>query len=153
MQTKDILKKVTEYISPFIAQNNYEIVDLEYLKEGSNYYLRIFVDKKGGFTINDCEVLSRYIEKLLDKDDIIQNAYILEVCSPGAERPLKKESDFLKYKGRHVYIKLYSPINNQKEFEGELLGLIDNQIVIKQDDEELKFNKKDVAICRLCIVF
>lgn len=153
MQTKDIIKKVTDYAMPIIEENNFELVEVEFVKEGSNYYLRLYVDKEGGFSIQDCEKVSRYIEQKLEEDDIIEKAYILEVSSPGIDRILKKDSEYIKYKGRIVDIKLYKPIEKTKEFQGELVGLIDNQIVINEEGTELKFDRKDVAVCRLAVIF
>lgn len=153
MQTKDIIKKVEEYVNPIIEQNNYELVETEFVKEGANYYLRLYIDKEGGFSINDCEKVSRYLEQKLEEDDFIDKAYILEVSSPGIDRVLKKDSEYIKYKGRIVDIKLYKPIDKVKEFQGELIGLIDDKIYIKQDDKEISFDKKDVAICRLAVIF
>ncbi len=153
MQTKDIIKKVEEYVMPIIEQNNYELVETEFVKEGANYYLRLYIDKEGGFSINDCEIVSRYLEQKLEEDDFIDKAYILEVSSPGIDRVLKKDSEYVKYKGRIVDIKLYKPIDKVKEFQGELIGLVDDKIVIKEDNQEISFNKKDVAICRLAVIF
>ena len=144
MQTKDIIKKVEEYVMPIIEQNNYELVETEFVKEGANYYLRLYIDKEGGFSINDCETVSRYLEQKLEEDDFIDKAYILEVSSPGIDRVLKKDSEYIKYKGRIVDIKLYKPIDKVKEFQGELIGLIEDKI---------SFDKKDVAICRLAVIF
>ncbi len=153
MQTKDIIKKVEEYVMPIIEQNNYELVETEFVKEGANYYLRLYIDKEGGFSINDCETVSRYLEQKLEEDDFIDKAYILEVSSPGIDRVLKKDSEYTKYKGRIVDIKLYKPIDKVKEFQGELIGLIEDKIVINQDNKEISFDKKDVAICRLAVIF
>ena len=153
MQTKDIIKKVEEYVMPIIEQNNYELVETEFVKEGANYYLRLYIDKDGGFSINDCETVSRYLEQKLEEDDFIDKAYILEVSSPGIDRVLKKDSEYTKYKGRIVDIKLYKPIDKVKEFQGELIGLIEDKIVINQDNKEISFDKKDVAICRLAVIF
>ena len=153
MQTKDIIKKVEEYVIPIINQNNYELVETEFVKEGANYYLRLYIDKEGGFSINDCEMVSRYLEQKLEEDDFIDKAYILEVSSPGIDRVLKKDSEYIKYKGRVVDIKLYKPIDKVKEFQGELIGLIEDKIVINQDNKEISFDKKDVAICRLAVIF
>ncbi|MDE6357272.1 MAG: ribosome maturation factor RimP [Eubacteriales bacterium] len=153
MQTKDIIKKVTDYAMPIIEENNFELVEVEFVKEGSNYYLRLYVDKEGGFSIQDCEKVSRYIEQKLEEDDIIEKAYILEVSSPGIDRILKKDTEYIKYKGRIVDIKLYKPIEKTKEFQGELIGLIDNQIVINEEGTELRFDRKDVAVCRLAVIF
>ncbi len=153
MQTKDIIKKVEEYVMPIIEQNNYELVETEFVKEGANYYLRLYIDKEGGFSINDCETVSRYLEEKLEQDDFIDKAYILEVSSPGIDRVLKKDSEYIKYKGRIVDIKLYKPIDKVKEFQGELIGLIDDKIVINEDGKEISFDRKDVAICRLAVIF
>lgn len=153
MQTKDIIKKVEEYVMPIIDKNNYELVETEFVKEGANYYLRLYIDKEGGFSINDCETVSRYLEQKLEEDDFIDKAYILEVSSPGIDRVLKKDSEYIKYKGRIVDIKLYKPIDKVKEFQGELIGLIEDKIVINQDNKEISFDKKDVAICRLAVIF
>lgn len=153
MQTKDIIKKVEDLVMPIILENNYELVETEFIKEGANYYLRLYIDKDGGFSINDCEKVSRYLEQKLEEDDFIDKAYILEVSSPGIDRVLKKDSEYVKYKGRIVDIKLYKPIDKVKEFQGELVGLIDDKIVIIEKDKELSFDKKDVAICRLAVIF
>lgn len=153
MQVKDIIKKVTEYTMPIIEENNFELVEVEFVKEGANHYLRLYVDKEGGFSIQDCEKVSRYLEKKLEEDDFIEKAYILEVSSPGIDRILKKDSEYVKYKGKIVDVKLYKPIDKVKEFQGELIGLIDDQIVINEDGKELKFDRKDVAVCRLAVIF
>lgn len=153
MQAKDIIKNVENLVMPIITENNYELVEIEFIKEGANYYLRLYIDKDGGFSINDCEKVSRYLEQKLEENDFIDKAYILEVSSPGIDRVLKKDSEYVKYKGRIVDIKLYKPINKVKEFQGELIGLIDDKIVIIENDKELSFDKKDVAICRLAVIF
>ncbi len=153
MQTKDIIKKVEDYVLPIIEQNNYELVEVEFTKEGANYYLRLYVDKEGGFSIDDCEKVSRYLEQKLEEDDFIEKAYILEVSSPGIDRVLKKDSEYQKYKGRIVDVKLYKPIDKVKEFQGELIGLIDEKIVINENGKEYSFDRKDVASCRLAVIF
>ena len=153
MQTKDIIKKVEDYVLPIIEQNNYELVEVEFTKEGANYYLRLYVDKEGCFSIDDCEKVSRYLEQKLEEDDFIEKAYILEVSSPGIDRVLKKDSEYQKYKGRIVDVKLYKPIDKVKEFQGELIGLIDEKIVINENGKEYSFDRKDVASCRLAVIF
>ncbi len=153
MQTKDIIKKVEEYVTPVITENNFELVEVEFVKEGANFYLRLYVDKEGGFCIEDCQKVSRYIEAKLEEDDFIEKAYILEVSSPGIDRVLKKDYEFTKYKGRLVDVKLYKAIDKTKEFQGELVGLVDNKIIIKIQEEEQSFERKDVATCRLAVVF
>lgn len=153
MQTKDIISKVTQYVMPIIEENNFDLVEVEFIKEGTNYYLRLYVDKEGGFSIQDCEKVSRYLEAKLEEDDFIEKAYILEVSSPGIDRILKTDKEYIKYKGRTVDIKLFKPIEKTKEFQGELIGLIDNQIIIQENGKQLKFDKKDVAVCRLSVIF
>lgn len=154
MNNKDVINKVENLVLPVISENNFELVDIEFVKEGPNWYLRVFIDKQGGITIDDCEIVSRNLEAKIEKDDFIEQAYIFEVSSPGIDRVLKKDFEFEKYKGKTVDVKLYKPINKCKEFQGELLGLVDNNIVIKdENNNEVCFDKKAVAICRLAVIF
>ena len=153
MQVKDILAKVEEKLLPVISDNGYELVDIEFVKEGPNKYLRVYADKEGGITIDDCEIISRALETELEKDDFIEEAYILEVSSPGIDRILKKDFEYTKYKGRLVDIKLYKPVDKVKQIQGNLIGLVDNKIVIEENGKEVSFDKKDVAVCRLAIEF
>lgn len=154
MGNPKIESKIEQLVMPIINQNNFELVDIEFLKEGSNWYLRIYVDKQGGFTIDDCELVSKQLGEILEKDDPIEQPYILEVSSPGLDRPLKKESDFIKYKGEVVDVKLYKAINKTKEFQGILKGL-ENDIVTIEDEtgKELSFSRKEIAIIRLAVLF
>ena len=153
MQVKDILNKVEEKLMPIMQDNKFELVEVEFVKEGPNRYLRVYADKEGGITIDDCEVISRALEAELEKDDFIEQAYILEVSSPGIDRILKKDFEYAKYKGRLVEVKLYKPIDKIKQFQGNLIGLIDGKIVIEENGEEISFDRKDVASCRLAVVF
>ena len=147
-------KVVEDLIAPIVAEQNLELVDVEFVKEGQNWYLRIYADKDGGITIDDCEALSRAVEVVLDEKDPIKQMYILEVSSPGIDRPLKKESDFIKYAGEIVDIKLYKPENGSKEFQGTLKGLENNIITILDDDgNEISFDRKAVAGIRLAVIF
>ncbi len=153
MQVKDILVKVEEKLSPIINDNGYELVDIEFVKEGPNKYLRVYADKDGGITIDDCEIISRALEAELEKDDFIEETYILEVSSPGIDRILKKDFEYIKYRGRLVDIKLYKPIDKVKQFQGKLIGLADDKIVIEESGKEISFERKDVAVCRLAVEF
>jgi len=151
---QNIEQTVETYLKPILDEHNFELVDVEYVKEGTNWYLRVFIDKEGGITIDDCELVSRALEKILDKEDPIKNSYILEVSSPGLDRPLKKDSDFEKYKGRIVDIKLYKPFNKKKEYSGELLELRDNIVyIIDEEGNQLSFNRNNIAIVRLAVIF
>ena len=114
----EIEQKTEELVTPIIDENHFELVDVEYVKEGANWYLRIYADKEGGISIDDCVLISRALEAKLDADDFIKDAYILEVSSPGLGRPLKKEKDFQISIGQSVDIKLYKAIDKQKEFTG-----------------------------------
>ncbi len=151
---KSIEAAIEELVSPIVDTKGFEIVDIEYVKEAGEYYLRIFLDKEGGISLNDCESVSRELSEILDVKDPIKDNYFLEVSSPGLDRPLKKDKDFIRYQGRDVEIKLYKPINGSKQFEAELVGLNeDKNIVVIIDDNEVEFNKKDVALVRLAIKF
>ena len=151
---KSIEATIEELVQPIIDTNNFELVDVEYVKEAGEYYLRIFVDKEGGISLNECEVVSRALSEILDVKDPIKDNYYLEVSSPGLDRPLKKDKDFERYKGRDVEIKLYKPMNGSKQFEGELVGLTeDNNIKVIIDNQEVEFTRKEVALIRLAIKF
>ncbi len=139
---------------PIIEKNNLELVDVEYVKEGSDYYLRVYADKEGGITIGDCEVVNRALSDLLDAEDYIDDAYILEVSSPGLTRPLKKENDFKRSIGKIVEIKTYTKINGVKEFEGELTAYNEETVtILLEDGQELKISRKEISMIRLAFIF
>ncbi|HIT72914.1 ribosome maturation factor RimP [Tyzzerella sp. An114] len=153
-KTNNSEKKVEAILMPIIEEKNFELVDVEFVKEGPNWYLRIYIDKEGGITIDDCEAVSRALEVELDKNDPIEQAYILEVSSPGIDRPLKKESDFAKYAGEIVDIKLYKAFEGSKEYQGALKGLENNIVTITDDNgKEISFDRKDIAGVRLAVIF
>ena len=127
---------------------------MEYVKEGSTWYLRTYIDKPGGITIDDCEVVSRRLSDILDEKDYIDEAYIMEVSSPGLGRPLKKEKDFKRSLGEEVEIRTYRMINKQKEFTGILTAYDEKTVTIELEDETLKtFEKGDIALIRLAFDF
>ncbi|HOV27318.1 MAG TPA: ribosome maturation factor RimP [Pseudobacteroides sp.] len=145
---------VTEMVSPITEKNNFELVDVEFLKEGANWYLRVYIDKEGGISIDDCQLVSEALGQELDKVDPIPQHYFLEVSSPGIERPLKRDKDFIKYKGEQVEVKLYQPIDGKKIFEGKLNGLIDGKIsIIESNNDILEFDRDKVAIVKRTIKF
>lgn len=145
---------VTQLLAPIINAYSFELVDVEYVKEGANWYLRVYIDKPGGITIDDCEIVSKELSKKLDETDPIKQSYLLEVSSPGIDRPLKRDSDYEKYKGEDVEIRLFKPIEGKKSYEGELIGLIEDKIVIKTDnDNVIKFNKNEVAVTKRIVKF
>lgn len=149
----DIESRVESMVMPIIEEGNFELVDVEYVKEGANYYLRVYADKEGGINIDDCVTISRALEAKLDEDDFIFDAYILEVSSPGLGRPLKKEKDFKRSIGKEIDIKLYKAIDKQKEFTGILTGYTDDEITLEIDGNEQKFTRKDLALIRLALNF
>ena len=150
MASKEQIQSKTEcLLQAIVEKNHFELVDVEYLKEGSNWYLRIYIDKEGGITINDCEIVSRAFSELLDEDDYITGAYIMEVSSPGLGRPLKKEKDFARNLNSEVEIHLYKARNKEKEFRGILIGYTERTVTIQTEDEEIEFEKKDISLIRL----
>ena len=155
MASKDSVEQVTsKLLDPIINEHNFECVDIEYVKEAGNLYLRVYLDKPGGITVNDLEMVSRALEVELDKADPIKDPYILEVSSPGLDRPLKKDKDFERHLGDLVEVKLYKAVDKEKEFIGELVAYDEESVSIVTDDEvERKFIRKDIAIIRLAIVF
>lgn len=147
-------KKTEELVMPLIEENNFELVDIEYVKEADRFYLRVYIDKEGGITIDDCEIISKTLEEKLDAKNFISDSYILEISSPGLGRPLKKEKDFERSIGKEVEIKLYRAINRQKDFEGVLKSYTAEQVTIEIDDkEEMVFERKDIALIRLSFDF
>ncbi len=150
---KNVQQEIMELAAPVVEALNFELVDVEFVKEGANWYLRIYIDKPGGISIDDCQAVSEQISDILDEKDPIEQSYYLEVSSPGLERPLKTERDFIKYKGELVEVKVYQPIDGKKIFEGELVGLIDNKIIISDAGNNIEFEKDKVAIIKRAIKF
>lgn len=145
-------RKAEELIIPIIEENSFELVDIEYVKEGSDWYLRAYIDKPGGIDINDCEKVSRAFSDKLDEADFISDAYILEVSSPGLGRPLKKQKDFKRNLGREIEFKSFKSINGCKEFSGILEAYDEDTFTVKMDeDTSEKFNIKDMAFIREAI--
>ncbi len=146
--------KVEAFLLPIMEQNNFELVDVEYVKEAGTWYLRAYIDKEGGFTVDDCEMVSRRLSDWLDEKDFIDDSYILEVSSPGLGRPLKKEKDFKRSMGEQVDIKLYRAIDRQKDFSGALYAYDEETVTIQHEDESTTtFNRKDIALIRLAFDF
>ncbi|WP_135547232.1 ribosome maturation factor RimP [Paenibacillus cymbidii] len=148
------IKSVVEaMVTPFLAEHQFELVDVEYVKEGSNWFLRVYVDKEGGIDIDDCSRISEYLSAKLDENDPVPDAYFLEVSSPGAERPLKKADDFRKAVGKQVLITTYEPIGGLKEFEGKLVSYDEASLSIAIGKKTHTLPTDKVAGARLAIVF
>ena len=147
-------QKAEALITPILESNGFELVDMEYVKEGSNWYLRAYIDKEGGIAVDDCEVISRALSDWLDKEDFIDDSYILEVSSPGLGRPLKKEKDFVRSMGKDVDVRLYRQLNKQKEFTGALSAYDENTVTLTMEDgSQMVFEKADIALIRLALDF
>lgn len=147
-------RKTEELLIPILEQHNFELVDVEYVKEGSNWYLRAYIDKEGGITVDDCEIVSRAMGEILDKEDYIEGSYIFEVSSPGLGRPLKKEKDFARSIGELVEVRTYRPINKQKEFEGNLKAYDEHSVtLVFEDKTEMIIARADIALIRLAFDF
>lgn len=151
---EDIEKRTEELVLPIVEEQGFELVDVEYVKEGGTMYLRAYIDKPGGIAVNDCETVSRALSDLLDKEDYIADSYILEVSSPGLGRPLKKEKDFKRSVGKAVEIRLYRAVDRKKEFEGILTAYDDQSVTIEQEDgTEASFERAAIALIRLAFDF
>ena len=146
-------QKTEEYLTPIVEEYGFELVDVEYVKEGSNWYLRAYIDKPGGISVDDCEKVSRRLSDILDEKDYIEDSYIMEISSPGLDRPLKKEKDFARSIGKLVEIRTYRTIEKQKEFCGELTAYDNNSVTIDEEGTPRTFDKKDIALVRLAIDF
>ena len=147
-------QKAEALLLPIMEEHGFELVDVEYVKEGSSWYLRAYIDKEGGITVGDCETVSRRFSDLLDAEDFIEDSYIMEVSSPGLGRPLKKEKDYIRSMGKRLEIRTYRSINRKKEFYGTLAAYDADSVTIVSDEEEkLVFQKADLALIRLAFDF
>ena len=142
------------WITPILERNNFELVDVEYVKEGSTWYLRAYIDKEGGITVDDCEIVAREMNEILDREDYIEDSYVFEVSSPGLGRPLKKEKDYVRNMGKKIEIRTYRAIDRCKEFTGILKAYDDTSVTIAdENDKETTFLKTDIALIRQAIDF
>lgn len=150
-------KKVEEIVydlsKPVVDRQGFELVDVEYLKEGSDWYLRIYIDKDGGIAIDDCKSVSEEISDLLDEIDPIDHTYIFEVSSPGIERPLKNERDYIKSLNKEVEVKFYKPFDGKKTLEGLLIGYTDKNVTIDINGKQFDINKEIIALIKPLIKF
>lgn len=147
-------QKTEKLLEPVLKEHNYELYDIEYVKEGGNYFLRAYIDKENGITVDDCELVSRALSDLLDKKDFIPDSYILEVSSPGLGRQLKRDKHFEKSIGEEVEVKLYKAVNKKKEFIGILTAFSQDTITIEgEDGQEMAIPRADIANVRLTFDF
>ena len=152
-KANDYEVKTEALILPILDRMQFELVDVEYVKEGGIYYLRAYIDKEGGITVNDCEAVAREMNVLLDEKDFIPDSYTFEVSSPGLGRPLKKEKDYVRNMGKEVEIRTYRAINRNKEFYGILTAYDKGSVTIDADGEEMCFDRSDIALIRQAVHF
>lgn len=149
--------KVTDLVAgfakPIVEAHGCQLWDVEYVREGSEYFLRLYLDKEGGVDITDCEAISRAVDPILDEKDPIQGSYHFEVCSAGLERVLKRPADFERFLGSAVTVKLYRPRNGLKEISGVLRGYDDGRVTVEAGKETITFEKSEVALVRLRVEF
>ena len=146
--------RTEELVTPILEENDFWLVDVEFVKEGSTWYLRVYIDKEGGITVNDCELVARRMNDILDAEDYISESYVFEVSSPGLGRPLKKEKDYVRNLGKEVEVKTYRAIDGEKEFVGYLKAYTGQDVTLADDDgNELTLDKKEIALIREAIDF
>ena len=150
MKVTEVVAKLAE---PVVTAHGCELWDVEYVREGSDYFLRLYLDKEGGVDICDCEAISRAMDPILDEADPIATSYIFEVCSAGLERALKRPSDFEQFMGSKVLVKLYKPRNGMKELKGTLTGYENGNVTIDQAGTSVTLEKQEVALVRLYVEF
>ena len=152
---REVYERKTEVLlKPLMEERQFELVDVEFVKEAGNWFLRVYIDKPGGITIDDCELISRALSDKLDEEDFIVESYILEVSSPGLGRPLKKEKDFVRSQGQSVEVKLFRPIEKQKEFTGILKSWDKDTVTLEFEEEAvLTIERANIALIRLAFGF
>lgn len=148
-----ITEQVAAFAEPIVAQHGCSLWDVEYVREGSGYVLRLYIDKEGGVDISDCEAISRAVDPILDERDPIPDSYQFEVCSAGLERALKRPEDFRRFLGSPVTVKLYRPYNGLKELPAILRGYEDGRVTVEAGKETITFEKSQVALVRLRVEF
>ena len=148
-----ITEQVWQFAEPLVQAQGCSLWDVEYVREGGEWFLRLYIDKDGGVDIDECEAVSRAVDPVLDEKDPIPESYRFEVCSAGLERVLKRPSDFERFLGEPVLVKLYRPKDGRKEFPGVLKGYKDGDVTISAGGQEITFEKAEVALVRLRVEF
>lgn len=142
-------KRAEALLLPIVEEKSFELVDVEFVKEGGTWYLRAYIDKPGGITIDDCELVSKAFEEELDREDFITESYVLEVSSPGLGRPLKKEKDYVRNQGKDVEVHTFKAYEHEKSFEGVLKSWDAGTVTVTLDDEkDITFDRADIALIR-----
>lgn len=152
-QKEDYESRTEQLIVPILTEKQFELVDVEYVKEAGDWYLRAYIDKPGGITIDDCEAVSRILSDRLDEADFIPDAYILEVSSPGLTRPLKKDRDYDRNIGKPVEIKLYRAVNGRKELTADLVSYDKDTVTVFTEGTEITLEKKNISLIRQAFIW
>ena len=150
---EDYVARVEKFLVPIMEEHRFELVDVEWVKEAGTWYLRAYVDKEGGISVDDCETVSRRLSDWLDKEDFISESYILEVSSPGLGRPLTKDKDFARSIGKDVDVRLYRARDKRKDFTGVLKAYDNDTVTIEEEGKELVFERGEIALIRLAFDF
>lgn len=154
MSKKEVLKSVRNICESIATSLNYELVDVEYIKESGSYYLRIYIDKPGGITLDDCQIMSVAVSEKLDENDPIKEAYYLEVSSPGLDRPLKTDKDLKRNLGKDIELNLYKTFNNRKSYEGKLEDYNNEEVIILDEmNNKILIPKELISIIKIAIKF
>ena len=148
-----VTEQVEAFAKPIVEECGCSLWDVEYVREGSERYLRLYIDKDGGVDIEDCEKIHRLVDPILDEKDPVPESYHFEVCSAGIERPLKRPGDFERFMGSAVLVKLYRPRNGLKEIPGILRGYEDGRVTVEAGKENITFEKSEIALVRLRVEF
>ena len=153
MAKKKITEIVAEELTPFLMENGYSLFHTEYVKEGRDWFLRIYIDSDSGVLVEDCEKVSHYISSRLDEMDPIERNYFLEVSSPGIDRPLIREEDYVRYKGRLVDVALYQAWHDQKQLTAELVGLTETELILTDGKTESNIPRDIISKVKLAVIF
>lgn len=155
--SSQVITLTEELVNPILKEKNLELVDIEYVKEGKNWFLRVYIDKEGGVDITECGEVSELLSEKLDETDPITDAYFLEVSSPGVERPLKTKEDFASNIGKNIFVKLYEPIDDSKEYEGTLVSfkedIVTMEYKVKTRKKQVEIPYKKIAKARIAVTF
>ncbi len=149
MTSKEIVDRVCAIVNPVVSDEGMELVEVEYRRESRGWVLRLYIDKAGGVTLDDCTRISQEVGRSLDVEDLISVPYTLEVSSPGLNRPLRKEEDFSRYRNQNIKVKTLNPIENRRQFRGKLLGVLENRIEIEIDERIFQIPLSNVAKANL----
>lgn len=153
MNKKELMKKLFAIGEELTESIGFELVDLEFIKEFGSYFLRVYIDKEGGITLDDCQEMSELLSERLDLEDPIEQAYYLEVSSPGLDRPLKTDKDLRRNLGKEIEISLYKPLDNRKKYEGILENFTEEKILIATDNKQIDIPRDAISTIKLALKF